>query len=354
VLLLLLLGCPSGGAKVDSADSTDAWPEWEEEGADATDSPPIVSTTDENDDPGLCEPVACIELAEAVDRGFATIAYGGWGLEVENRGPYPICFESWYTFLSSTSQDAVAGTTGVDEIAPGDGMTLPYADWGADTTAWWCVEHNQYTSAGASYDFNGARAPTRIGGWTQEASDEDSDSVEDHRDAHADDELPQTQHNLWDYIAEAPVFVVGRQVNWFEVNGGQTVNVTVQVTNLGRVSGAGRVTERLPAGWVASSASPEPESNLVDGAGVQTLTWLVEAGAAVEPADTTRDTDYDEVELRYRLTYVGECAGRELGFAPTLLWADGTGGAYVSEGAPMVLQCCGDDDGFGIGGGFPP
>ena len=73
---------------------------------------------------------------------------------------------------------------------------------------------------GADYTFNGSRAPSRIATWTNDASDEDSDADEDHADPHPADDLPQTQHNVWDYIADRPVFIVGREMNWFEVESG--------------------------------------------------------------------------------------------------------------------------------------
>lgn len=354
MILLLALGCPSVGSKVDTGSSAEAWPEWEEEAEDSG-TAAVELPEDDNDDLGLCGPEACIELAEAHDRGFATIQYGSWGLEVENIGPYAICFEAWYTFLSETSQDAIAGTTGASEIEAGSGVTLPYGDWGTDTEAWWCVEHNQYTNTGSGYSFNGARAPELPGEWAQSASDEDADAAEDHTDTHPEDGLPQTQHNVWDYIAESPVFVVGRSMNWFEVRGGQTVDVTLEVTNLGRVAGEARVTERVPPGWVVSAGSPAPDASSVEADGGQTLSWLVKADAAVEPADTSKDTAYGEVSLRYRLTYAGPCSGREVGYSSTVLWADPLGGAYVSEGSPLIVQCCGDDDGPNLGGGgLPP
>jgi hypothetical protein len=354
MLLLLLVACPAAGQKVDTGAGGEAWSEWTD-GSDGEDSPPVVvPEDDEEPDVGVCEPEACIELAEAVDRGFASIEYGVWGLQIENFGPYAICFEDWYTFLSETSQDAVAGTTLATEIEPEQRVSLPYGEWGTDTRAWWCVEHNQYTASGSRYSFDGARAPSRIGDWAQRASDVDGDGSEDHTDFDAGDGLPQTQHNAWDYIAEAPVFIVGRQMNWLEVADGGAVEVTVRVTNLGREGGSGRVSERLPPGWVASNMEPGVESQRTEADGGTTLTWTVSAAGAEEPTDTSLATWYDVVELHYRLTYTGRCAGREIGFTPTIVWADGSGGAYVSEGSPLVVQCCGADDGPDLGGDFPP
>lgn len=359
MLLTLLLACPGAATKSDTASDAEAWPSWSEDGGDSADSGSGRDTEDYPDDlapDDACEPDACIELAEAVDRGFATIEYGSWGLQIRNDGDYDICFEGWYTFLSTESQDAVGGTTNPTlELEAQAYLNLPYATWGTDTESWWCVEHNQYTAAGAQYTFNGSRAPTRVANWTNNASDVDGDGAEDHVDTTHYDGLPQTQHSVWDYIDDEPVFIVGRTMNWFEVGVGETVGVTIEVTNLGRVGGSATVSEKVPLGWTASSVSPAPVSRTMGADGSEVLTWEVELGAAEEPSDSYQPTDYDEARLQYRLTYAGECAGREIGFAPNVRWSGGSG-AFISEGAPMVLQCCGDDDGplgDGAVGGLP-
>lgn len=362
MLLSVLLAC-GGSTAPQSSGSAEAWPEWTDgssdteadSGADTTldsaDLPPEPEETDE------CDPDGCIELAEAVDRGYASIDYGRFGLNVRNDGPYPICVERWYTFLSPSSQDAVAGTTGEDEIEPSGVMTFPYAKWGADTASWWCIEHNQFTAGGSEYSFQGERAPTRIAGWTNDASDEDKDGAEDHDDASPLDALPQTQHNTWDYLADRSVFIVGREMNWFEVAGQQSVEVTVVVTNLGREGGAAQVMEKLPPEWVASSVEPAPmrEDTGTDGSTV--LTWGVSLDAAIEPASEYSPTEYDIAELHYVLTYTGKCHGREIGYAPNVSWIDHTGSAWTSEGSALILQCCSTDDSLSPGkgnGGFGP
>lgn len=354
MILTLLLACPNPDAAKDSG-AAEAWPGWAEEAEDSAADP--TASADDSAEEELdieypeCEPDGCIELAEAVDRSFATIGYGYAGIVVDNLGPYPICFERWYTFLSSESQDAVAGTTSDTEIPVGESLHVPYAEWGDDQEAWWCIEHNQYTASGAAYSFNGARAPTRVSQWTNDASDEDSDSAEDHDDYSLSDGLPQTQHNVWDYIADRPVFIVGRDMNWFEVEGRQSVEVVLKVHNLGREDGTAQVLEKLPPGWTASDLSPAPLRNEVGGDGSTQLAWSVELEAAVEPSDPYAPTEYDIAKLRYTLTYAGTCSGREIGYMPNVSWQDGTGSAWISEGSPLVIECCDSDDGPLPGGG---
>ncbi len=355
MILALLFACAEPSSKGDTAG--DAWPEWQDEAEEGTEPTPPGQDPDGNEaepsvDPDECEPDACIELAEAVDRGFAAVAYGSAGLTIDNSGPYAVCFERWYTFLSPESQDAVGGTTETSlEIEPDSTLTLPYAEWStsSEEEAWWCVEHNQYTASGADYTFNGSRAPTRIATWTNDASDQDRDGSEDHHDWSLDDGLPETQHSVWDYLDEEPVFIVGRSMNWFELGIGQTTRVVVEVTNLGRSAGKASVSEKVPPGWAVSAISPAPLSETVDADGGTVITWQVELTAAVEPTDTYAATDYDDAELEYRLTYNGQCTGREIGFAPNALWSS-SGDGFVSEGAPLVIQCCGGEDG-GLGGG---
>lgn len=357
MLLSLLLACPNAGAP-SSGGSGEAWPDWAPAAAtDDTATSPIdtADMPEEQTSEYECDPVGCIELAEAVDRGFSTISYGTYDIQVTNIGDWPICIDGWYTFLSDTSQDAVAGTTGHDELEPGDTAYFPYAEWGDDAPAWWCIEHNQYTAAGALYTFEGERAPTRIANWANNATDEDGDASEDHTDYDPTDGLPQTQHNHWDYLAARDVFIVGRHMNWYEVGGLQSVQVTVVVTNLGRRAGTATVTETLPEGWVASSFSPAVSGNVTTDAGVTTLSWPVALEAAVEPANEYSPTWYDVAELSYILTYTGECHGREIGFSPQVTWTDNVGSTWTSAGSPLVLQCCNSDDSITPGnGGFGP
>ncbi len=354
MILSLLLACPNTSTdKSDTAGGDDAWPEWEEEatadddGTAGEDSalPEEIEWVEE------CEPDGCIELAEAVDRGFASVRYGMAGLRVSNTGAdYDVCFDRWYTFLSTTSQDAVAGTTSAGLVLePGDTLDIPYATWGSDVESWWCVEHNQYTSSGSDYTFNGSRAPTRVATYTNDSCDDDRDGHEDHSDTSSIDGLPETQHSVWDYIDDEPVFIVGRRMNWFEVGVGQTVRVALEVTNLGRRRGEATVSEQVPAGWEVSTVSPAADSHVTDSAGNTVLTWSVALGAAVEPSDPYSPTNYDEVELEYALTYTGDCAGREIGYAPNVRWA-GTSGSFISEGSSLVVECCGGEEG-GLGGG---
>ncbi|MSQ00536.1 MAG: hypothetical protein EXR71_01425 [Myxococcales bacterium] len=355
MFLALLFACAPNSSKGDTAG--EAWPEWTDQSEEDNEPTPPGQDPDgeegeANVDPGECEPDACIELAEAVDRGFATLTYGSAGLTIDNIGPYSVCFERWYTFLSPESQDAVGGTTDTSlEIPPDSILTLPYAQWSSSSEqeAWWCIEHNQYTASGATYTFNGARAPTRIASWTNDSSDEDRDGNEDHHDWSPEDGLAETQHSVWDYLDEEAVFIVGRSMNWFELGIGQSTRVVIEVTNLGRSSGRASISEKVPKGWAVSGLSPTPSSNRVDDDGATVLTWEVELGAAVEPSDTDAAARYQEAELEYRLTYNGSCSGREVGFAPNALWRS-AGDGFVSEGAPLVVQCCGGEDG-GLGGG---
>jgi hypothetical protein len=362
---LLFLACDPGAAR--EAEPSEAWPEWEdpsaEENEDPSGDPPDADGSDAatnpdgtNPDADICEPEGCIDLAEAVDRGWASIEYGRYGLNISNSGAYPICFDGWYSFLSSTSQDAAGGIIGESEIEAESAVTLQYADWGDGEEAWWCMEHNQLTATGADYTFNGARAPEAVALWAEFESDEDADGVEDHRDV--DQRYHQTQLNVWEWIDTRPVFIVGRQTNWFSVSVGSAVPVVVEVTNLGREAGAAQVVETLPAGWTPGAFDPAPRSVTVTGDGSTRIEWAVSLDGAIEPDDNTAPTEYDSADLRYTLTFEADCSGRSFGLAPTAAWRDGSGDTLQGEGSPLVLQCCdapeeqGEDDPYNEGGGL--
>ncbi len=341
-MILLLLGCP-GSSELDKSD--EAWPEWEEaEPGDSAASPgDAVPEVEEEFD--ACEPEACIELAEAVDRGFAAITYGMLYLRIDNIGPYPVCFEDWYVFTSDGSQDALAGIPGSSEIPAGTSLSLPYGLFDEARETWWCVEENQSTARAGSYDYDGARAPDRLFTFANEETDQDHDLVEDHVDGEGEG-LVRTQHNVWDEVQGEALFLVGREMNWFDLSEVRTAAVALRVTNLGREGGTAMVSETLPPGWTATTYDPEPVAVSRPGDGSTVITWAVSLDGAVDGYTSSDPSEYDVATLRYALAYENDCQSRELGFAPTARWTGIDGRPHDSEGSPLVIECCAPEEEF--------
>ncbi len=341
-MILAFLGCPGSG-EVDKSD--EAWPEWEQ--GDAVDSgvPPEASVPEVEEEYDACEPEGCIEVAEAVDRGFAQVSYGIMYLRIDNTGPYPVCFEDWYVFFSDDSQDALAGIPGSSEIPAGSSLSIPYGLFDETRETWWCVEENQVTSRSGSYDYDGARAPDRLFTFANDETDQDGDLVEDHVDGE-DDGLVRTQHNVWDEVQDEVLFLVGREMNWFDLSEVRTAAVAVRVTNLGRADGTAMVSETLPPGWTPSAYDPEPASVTRPGDGSTVITWAVTLQGAINGDSTSDPSEYDVALLRYALDYENDCANRGVGFAPTARWTGVDGQAHDSEGSPLVIECCAPEDEF--------
>ncbi len=342
--LLLLVACP--GTAEESKDD-EAWPEWAGPSDTAGDGAGSSADTDSAPEAeyDACEPTACIELAEATDRGFATISFGMYYLKITNTGPYPVCFEDWYIFTSENSQDALAGVPGSQEIPPSDFLPLPYGVYGTAVDTWWCIEEDQLTTMGGDYDYDGARAPDRLFAYANDRTDADGDVREDHTDYEGDG-LARTQHNVWDYVDSDVVFIVGREMNWFDVSETRSATVGVRVTNIGREAGTAYVTETLPPGWTPSAVSPEPVRTVDNGDGSGTLVWQVSLDAARDPRSSSDSAEYDVAVLSYTLAYEGKCQGREVGNAPGVRWNGVNGQSHDAEGSPLVLECCAPDDEF--------
>ncbi|MBM4365435.1 MAG: hypothetical protein FJ102_04420 [Deltaproteobacteria bacterium] len=340
-MILFLLGCPGSGA----ADKSDeAWPEWEEPEAEDSGAP-VEAAPEVEEEYDACEPESCIELAEAVDRGFATINYGLLYLKIDNAGPYPVCFEDWYVFTSDGSQDALAGIPGQSEIPAGGSLSLPYGLFDETRETWWCVEENQSTARSGSYDYDGARAPDRLFTFADTETDEDADLVEDHVDAE-DEGLVRTQHNVWDEVQGEVLFLVGREMNWFDLSDTRSAAVALRVTNLGREGGTAMVSETLPPGWTPSAYDPEPVSVSRPGDGSTVIAWAVRLDGAVDGSSSSEPAEYDVASLRYTLDYENDCQAREQGFAPTARWTGIDGRPHDSEGSPLVIECCAPEEEF--------
>jgi hypothetical protein len=290
-------------------------------------------------------PDGCVSLAEAVDRGWARIDSDAAAVLWVAVTDVEVCTDGWYTFISEDSQDASAGTYVADTIEAGESYPMdPEGPDATDLGEWWCVELPQNTQP-ASFDFDGAHMAPPIVHFLEDETDEDGDGTEDH-----DEDVlgvPQTQQNIWAYEDENPLIVVGRESNYVQVDVGDQAEVILRVTNLGREDGTATITERVPAGYVASGFTSSPLSSTFDSSdGSTSYTFSVSLRAAIDPVIAGDPTDYDIERIHYFITpEESGCAGRTTGFAPEADWADLSADSWTSEGSALVLECCADGDG---------
>jgi len=353
---------PEGGKSTDDNDAgtgggTD-WSLYDDTGVDEDADPrgnpsndgPTVGVGDPyGRDPDCPQPTECISLAEAVDRGWASIQFDGT-LDVDNDGPYEICSGRWHTFFSDYSQDAIAGHTDISWPGePEDAMVLDPDDlWPhqyARTVggpAWWCIERTQVTAYGSPYRFTGARAPSPLLSWVFTETDTNSNGIVDQNDyADVTTGAPWTNHNIWDHIAEQPVYVVGRTPNYLELTPGTSAPLTIEVVNIGREASSIQVSERLPAGARAWGFSVLPTTSEENGDGSTTHTWYFKMNGAEDDEDVNQPSIYDTVQIDYNVEWTRpDCGYREKTWAPEVSWLDLDGVRQVSYGTELVLVCC--------------
>ena len=360
-LMVGIVGCEPDGQKDTLDDAGEAggtdWDLYTDTGDTGTEqeSMPEDSGTpiDEADpygrDPSCPQPTECISLAESVDRGWSDISFNGT-LDVKNSGPYEICSGRWHTFFSDYSQDAIAGDSSTSRPGvPEDALLLEagasrahnYAE-SANGPAWWCIERTQVTAYNSPYRFTGARAPDPILSWVDTATDTNTNGVQDQVDyADPSTGAPWTNHNIWDHIAEQPVYVVGRDPNYIEIRPGTSVPLTIEVVNLGREASSIQVSERLPAGARAWGFSVTPSTIEENGDGSTTHTWYFKMNGSTDDENVSQPTDYDIVRIDYNVEWTSpDCGYREKTWAPEVSWLDLSGVRQVSYGTELVIACC--------------
>lgn len=343
--VLLLVACSTGldfktgEADDESAFAAEEWPSTDDnEGEGAEHSIRDDATFNERD--GECPlPSECVQLAEGVDRGDVSIKMTGMGaINIMNRAEYSVCLDGWYAFTGGGTQDAIGGVSDHTELAPGESTSLWYGRWQNDPKTWWCIEEDQYTATNATYDFNGSDAPDLAVSYALDEHDEDADGIEDHEEG--DDHGLQSQHDIWNYLDESPVIVVGRETNYLQLAKGDAVGVRIEVRNLGRKAGVARVTETVEAGNAAAGWSLTPSSSTTDtNTGSVTYVFDVAVPAAQDPENGGTAT-YGAADIHYQLQYGGACGGREIGSPPRAYWEDASGDTYLSAGADLVIECC--------------
>ena len=272
----------------------------------------------------------CLGLHEAVTRGWARITGDPHGIEVAHQGEdTDICIDRWYLYISKDTQDAgagdpaylpedVYGEEGSIELARGESVTFLYG--AAAEPAWWCVEETQITDQATSYDFTGAQVPALLLDLMLGGGADPNGAV-------------------WAALRENPVLMVGRERGWAALTAGGTTRVTVEVSNLGRVQGAGRVWETIPAGMSASDFDPMPEEELLEDDGTVRYAWDVELEAAID-TEIEEPTIYDIRELSYTLEVSEEaCLPRTRTPEPEVTWVDAAGQAQVAWGSPLMIEC---------------
>jgi hypothetical protein len=344
-MVLALLACStSGGLGTETLDDAED-PSYWSDGDDGNEGEPSGKDREDGDRPGTSGPegfseecplpTECVELAEAVDRGHASIVMDYSGIAIEIHHDYSFCIDDMLTLISSTSQDAIGGTGTRTETSRGETLHLSYGGWGYEA-GWWCIEPDQVTAAGAEYQFNGSHAPTAMEWRAQTKTDLDDDGQEDHEQWRP--KGVQAQYNIWDFEEVSPVLVVGRSTNYLAMQSGESTHVVIEVRNIGRVAGSGYVVERFQPGRVPVRYDVQPDAIQTAGDGTVTATWIVDVDAARSVVDG--QAVYGAVNLGYELRYDHECTGRDVGTWPEVTFGAADGETYRSRGSSLVIECC--------------
>ena len=293
--------------------------------------------------PQACLAPECIGLAEAVQRGFATVQVvsGPADLLIVNGGDLPICLDGWLLMNAPNTQEAAVGYRNAQgeysaEIAPGGSLLLQRHDGDVATDpVWWCLEKPQIIWLDDFYSTSGAHVP--------------ADLFHIYEQGLAGASTDQIQVDLWYAQEIAAALTVGRERNYLGGAAGDAFSVTLQVMNLGDVAGSGTVTETVPAGATATDFSVAPLSATANPDGSTTYTFQVDVGPrVVVPAESEYDAwgylaPYSAhpavVAISYTLGTDGMAPDRHQSAAPTVSYSS-RGATWLSQGSPLVVDLC--------------
>jgi hypothetical protein len=263
----------------------------------------------------------CYGVAEAWDLGWLELRLESTGAHtLTNSGDYDVCMTHWMPFFSNASQDAALGKSTLDGdaaqivVAADQSVTFQYA--AELDPSWMCIEQTQVIQPTTDFWFFGANVPEPLR--SQLALDD--------------------QDVVWQEIASNPVVLVGHQRSAFELAVGETVQVVVEVLNLGRVATDAQVVERVPE-WLRvvdegdATATLEPD-------GTTTLVWdAVPLLGAIDTDGKDEPTIYDPHHLSYRVTLEACPESRNVGMEPSAVWTDAALTQRMSDGSALVVHC---------------
>ncbi len=263
----------------------------------------------------------CYGVAEAWDQGWLELALDSAGSHtLTNLGEYDVCMTRWMPFFSNASQDTALGKSTLEGdaaqivIPSNESVTFLYeADF---DPSWMCIEQTQVIEETTDFWFFGANVPEPL------------------RAKLAFD----YQEDVWEEIASNPVVLVGREHTAFDLSVGESTPIAVEAMNLGRVDADAQITERVPP-WLSVVDAGDATKTL-EADGSTTLVWnVVTLLAALDTSDTHDPTIYD----RHYLSYVArleQCPSqRNVGEAPSAIWADAGFTERASTGSPLVVYC---------------
>ena len=269
----------------------------------------------------------CVGLSEAWDIGLLSIRGDVEGRIILNHlggeDDSDICIDQWYVLLSESSQDAGFGDPYYDPggeypfgtltMHPGDSLYFYYGSF--DQPAWWCMEQTQYTQPTTNFTFMGARVPrpllTRM--------------------------LDMDQEGLWQWMAQNPVVIVGRDTHYIAPRQGDN-QVVLRALNMGAYPTTTTITETVSPEFYAYNFSVPPQSLFMEDDGSVTYTFELYLGGTVL-TDVDIHTIYSEEIITYTLEPVADCQGRYTGVSPTASWIDASGTTQVSDASPLIIDC---------------
>ncbi len=254
-------------------------------------------------------PEDCYTDWQALGLGILSAEITGDGIATfYNSGDYDICFEGFLMWDDADSQGFTIGEEILDSdayrVPAGGSLQVYYGSW---TTAngyyepylgegpFWCYQAGTNLETGQVYRSVGALLPSDMQSLVADDSDEDSDGIEDHVDW-AGSSGVQSQYNIWEYQEDHAAVVVGKMARSTDEG---TVHVTLTAQNRGALEASAILTDTVPADWALVSFSDEPDTNVSNPDGTQTLTWdlnldgCTESCASFDERIITYDIDYN-------------------------------------------------------------
>ena len=263
----------------------------------------------------------CYGVAEAWDLGFLELQLESTGAHtLTNSGDHDVCMIEWMPFFSNASQDAALGKTTLDgdweRIVIASKQSVTFAYDAEVEPAWMCIEQTQVIQATTDFWFFGAYVPEPM------------------RSKLALD----PQEVIWEEIATNPVVLVGRDRSTFELDVGESADITIEVMNLGRIATDAEVVESVPE-WLRV-VDPGDATATVEPDGTTTLVWdTVSLRGAIDTEELDEATIYDRHYLSYTATLEACPAERNIGTGPTAVWVDAGIAQRTSDGSPLVIHC---------------
>ncbi|MFQ6021059.1 MAG: hypothetical protein ACE5J4_03560, partial [Candidatus Aenigmatarchaeota archaeon] len=289
---------------------------------------------------------------EAYAKGLVEIitTHDSIGFIVINKADFPVVIDDYVMLLSPnpvnpTSKTTQDGMLVKYTIPAKENKTFYYASYTVfngyynpfiNETPWWCSELWQFTRANTLMVLGGQIAPIKIQEFIEDPNktDANNNSIPDLDEWYGPGGNTRS-YNIWFYLDNYSSIVIGKTPLFKESVIGEKLEITLWITNIGRMDANVEIIDEIPNGFYATDFSIEPYKN------DNKLKWNLD----VEGYDN--NIDPDEIEpLQYvtkKITYnlIPMKTGRIILPEAKAKWNDGIG-LTSSYSAKPILEISSD------------